>query len=268
MAEFIGSGAPLSREGLAEASDSLGVGLPELWAVLAVETRGCGFLPDRRPKILFERHVFHRRTSGRFGVKAPDLSFAEAGGYGEDGAPQYGRLTRAIVFDRTAALESASWGISQVMGFNFGLVGFSNVEEMVSKMVSSEDAQLGAMSAYCHSAGLAAALKARDWRKFARGYNGEQFEKNKYDSKLAERHAHYLANGVPDIDLRTAQVFLHYLGFQPGLVDGELGPLTSLALKRFQAREHISETGQLDSQTFDKLKTAAAISDGTLRAGV
>jgi hypothetical protein len=258
MAEFTGTGAPLSREGLAEASDSLGVGLPELWAVLAVETRGCGFLPDRRPKILFERHVFHRRTSGRFGGQAPDLSAVDTGGYGEDGAPQYGRLARAIMLDRKAALESASWGISQVMGFNFGLVGFTNVEEMVSKMASSEDAQLAAMAAFCHSAGLADALKARDWRKFAQGYNGPAYEKNDYHRKLAEHHSEYTAHGVPDIDLRTAQVYLHYIGFNPGVVDGKLGPLTSVALKRFQAHKGFPQTGQLDSQTLDALKIAAA----------
>nr|MBP6798835.1 DUF3380 domain-containing protein [Luteimonas sp.] len=39
-----------------------------LKAVAEVESSGSGFLaaPDRRPKILFEGHVFHRLTAGRF----------------------------------------------------------------------------------------------------------------------------------------------------------------------------------------------------------
>src|SRR5204863_9082982 len=32
----------------------------------SVETSGCGYLPDRRPKILFERHVFSRLTEHRY----------------------------------------------------------------------------------------------------------------------------------------------------------------------------------------------------------
>jgi hypothetical protein len=43
--------------------------LPVLWSVVVVETSGCGFLPDRRPRILFERRILVRwelaNTSGR-----------------------------------------------------------------------------------------------------------------------------------------------------------------------------------------------------------
>jgi hypothetical protein len=53
-----GKGKPLSEGGLSQAGKTLGVELPALWAVMTVETKGCGFLPDRRPLILFERHVF------------------------------------------------------------------------------------------------------------------------------------------------------------------------------------------------------------------
>jgi hypothetical protein len=39
-----------------------------------VETSGSGFLPDRRPKILFERYVFSEETGHRFDVSEFDLS--------------------------------------------------------------------------------------------------------------------------------------------------------------------------------------------------
>jgi hypothetical protein len=71
---FEGAGKPLSDAGLARAANELGVQLPALWAVMTVETKGCGFLADRRPQILFERHVFRKRTNGRFDAAAPDLS--------------------------------------------------------------------------------------------------------------------------------------------------------------------------------------------------
>src|SRR6266571_7161182 len=142
---FQGTALALSSEGLAAVAGSLGVHVPEIWAVLAVETKGCGFLPDRRPQILFERHIFHRETGGAYDETAPEVSNASAGGYGPGGAHQYDRLAQAIQLNRTAALRSASWGIGQVMGFNSTAAGYSDVETMVAAMVASEDEQLDAM---------------------------------------------------------------------------------------------------------------------------
>ena len=63
--EFHSQGRPFDKDGMTRACDALGVGLSELWTVLAVETKGFGFLVDRRPQILFERHIFHKLTQGR-----------------------------------------------------------------------------------------------------------------------------------------------------------------------------------------------------------
>jgi hypothetical protein len=116
-------GLALSEDGLQKASASLGVDLPALWAVMTVETRGCGFLRDKKPVILFERHWFRKLTNGKFDAIAPDLSNKTPGGYGSVN-DQHERLARAIGLDRQAALSSASWGLGQVMGFNDGQAGF------------------------------------------------------------------------------------------------------------------------------------------------
>src|SRR5690348_15311282 len=84
---FQGNAAALSSDGLAQVSASLGVYAPEIWTVLAVETSGCGYLPDRRPQILFERHIFHRLTNGQY--DDGDISDPSPGGYGPRGAQQY-----------------------------------------------------------------------------------------------------------------------------------------------------------------------------------
>lgn len=63
---FEGNASPLSQPGMQSALNQLGVEAPALWAVLTVETSGCGFLPSRKPKILFERHWFSKLTGGRF----------------------------------------------------------------------------------------------------------------------------------------------------------------------------------------------------------
>ncbi|MEO8628579.1 MAG: N-acetylmuramidase family protein [Betaproteobacteria bacterium] len=143
-----------------------------LWAVMAVETKGSGFLMDRRPQILFERHVFRARTGRRFDRTDPDLSNSVAGGYGATGANQYDRLLRAIALDRIAASESTSWGPGQVMGFNAVSTGFVDVETMVHAMSDSEDSQFGAMIAFIIETDIAYHLKQGDWRGFAAAYNG------------------------------------------------------------------------------------------------
>jgi hypothetical protein len=130
---FVGAAHPVSSDGLAAAAERVGVEPAVLWSVVVVETAGCGFLPDRRPIILFERHIFSTRTGRRFDATHSGIS-GPPGGYGQPGAHQYERLEEAIACERPAALESASWGLGQIMGFNAGLAGFRDAEEMVSQM--------------------------------------------------------------------------------------------------------------------------------------
>lgn len=254
---FEGKGKPLSDSGLAKAGETLGVELPVLWAVMTVETRGCGFLPDRRPLILFERHWFRKRTNGRFDQVAPDLSNPTWGGYGKSGAYQYERLERAIQLDRTAALESTSWGLGQVMGFNAKAVGFADVEAMVQSMCDSEDAQFQGMVGFIQSNGLAKYLRSGDWASFARSYNGDDFQKNQYDSKLARAHARYKVGPLPDLRVRAAQMYLSFLGYNTGGVDGWFGEKSHRALMKFQSSKGMPSSGELDDATMAALESAA-----------
>lgn len=244
---FIGPGCPLSDAGMDRVCETLGVTESEVWAVLTVETRAFGFLPDRRPLILFERHVFHRLTKGRHGAAHADVSSATPGGY-VGGAAEYERLGRALALDRAAALESASWGIGQVMGFNCRPAGFASAEAMVTAAIADEDAQLLAMAAFVRAKGLAGALQRRNWVSFARGYNGADFKKNEYDTRLAAAHAKFSVI-LPDLTLRAAQAALLYLGFDPGPIDGLRGRRTRSALIEYQTRARLPATGELDSET-------------------
>ncbi|MCC7274679.1 MAG: N-acetylmuramidase family protein [Alphaproteobacteria bacterium] len=256
--EFAGDGTPLTEDGLEAVRAHLDVGLPELWAVLKVETRGCGFLPDRRPLILFERHVFSQRTSSRFDAVAPDLSDREAGGYGAGGANQYDRLARAAALDRRAALESASWGIGQVMGFNFAGVGFRDLDAMIAAMGASEDRQLMAVGEFIGRQNLAGAMRAHDWRRFARTYNGPAFERNEYDRKLADAFARFSAGGLPDLRVRAAQIYLTAAGHDPGPIDGSIGGRTRAALRAFRRAEGLPDGDAADDATLERLRARYA----------
>ena len=70
---FKNIGLPLSEAGLAKAAGDIGIRPPALWAVITVETNGCGLLPDRRPLVLFERHLFHLLAKTPEGLTPSDL---------------------------------------------------------------------------------------------------------------------------------------------------------------------------------------------------
>ena len=256
---FKGSAAPLSQTAFDGVVDRLGGSSAALWALLTVETSGFGFLADRRPKILFERHVFHKRTKGRFDATAPDLSSPSRGGY-LGGAKEYSRLERAILLDRAAALESASWGLAQVMGFNASSLDYMGAEDMVATFLDGEDAHLDAAARFILENGaLAAAFAKADWRKVAFYYNGSAYAEHGYHVKLQQFHDLFVAKGTPDVEVRAAQARLVYLNYDPRGVDGVVGNGTRSAALAFQKAKGLDATGELDAATLEALKVAAKV---------
>ncbi len=249
MDRFTGAGSALSEHGLDACRTMIGAAPEALWALLAVETAGSGFQLDRRPKILFERHVFHRLTQGRFDTHDPDVSDPTPGGYGAGGAHQYLRLQSAILLDEQAALGSASWGLGQILGINHGTAGYDSVGAMVAAFVDSEDAQLRGMATFIGKSGLDTAVAQKRWKDYARVYNGANYAKNRYDERLQLACAQYEAHGCPDIALRAAQLYLGYRGYDTGGVDGLNGRLTTQALHAFQTSANLPSTGSLDAAT-------------------
>ena len=159
-ASFVGAAHPLNADGLTKAAAHVGVDPAVFWPVVMVEASGCGFLPDRCPKILFEGHLFSRRTRGRFDASHREIS--AAGDYGPRGAHQYERLKEALACDRRVALESASWGLGQILGSNAGSAGFRDAEDMVSQMMRGENEQIRGMAAFMRAEGMHVHLQRRD----------------------------------------------------------------------------------------------------------
>ena len=127
-----------------------------IWTVVEVETagltQGFGFRLDRRPQILFERHMFRKYTKGRFDDEAPDIS-GPAGGYGLL-SEQYSRMEKALVAlrqgeaRREPALKSASWGMGQVMGFNCTVGGYKSCVEWSGRWCGVKITSLPAWPAF------------------------------------------------------------------------------------------------------------------------
>jgi hypothetical protein len=261
---------PLTANGIQNAINTLGIDAATLWAMLHVETMGCGYLAGRRPQILFERHIFSKLTNGAWDATASDVSNPVAGGYGPSGDFQYTRLGKAYSLNpndpadpsvptptRTAALASASWGLGQVLGTNAVSVGFGSVQDMVSAMANSEDAQLQAVVGFVRTNKLQTALRQQDWAAYAEKYNGSDYAKNQYDTKLAQAYAlHQDATKIPDLTVRGGQLLLLLLGFNPSGIDGSVGPNTLTALHNFQSQQQLPLTTGIDANVLATLIAA------------
>ena len=258
MSEFISSGEPFSDGAIEQAAADLGCEVAAVRAVIDVESRG-GYLSDKRPKILFERHYFSRLTKRKFDAQHSDISHKRWGGY-SGGSREYDRLGRAIALDRDAALRSASWGAFQIMGDNCKLCGFGNVEDFVKDMVASEDKQLSAFVKFVKSARLDDELRRLDWEGFARGYNGPAFRKNNYDKKMAAAHAFHRAGGTrtsagrPFLRMGAASEDVEDLQEALGIkADGDFGPKTKEAVIAFQKKKGLEADGIVGANTWRAL---------------
>jgi len=267
--EFVGTGQPMTKASMEAALSLLGLDpsadMPVLWSVLSVESRGFGFLSDRRPKILFERHIFFRETGGRFAAEAPDICAKSGGGYVGGGA-EFDRLARALALCRAndlgdePALRSASWGLGQVMGFNAIAAGFRSACDLVEQMQLSEAAQLAGMAGFIRSQNLGAKLRARDWTGFARAYNGASFWQNQYDVKLRSAFEKFSSGISRDLRARAAQGALLFLGYKPGDPDGVVGQNTRSAIIAFRRNEKLGTSELLDDEVYSAIMEKAGLS--------
>ncbi|MEM6898240.1 MAG: N-acetylmuramidase domain-containing protein [Pseudomonadota bacterium] len=255
--EFAGPALPLNDEAIEDAAKKIGCQVAAVRAVIDVESRG-GFLSDKRPKILFERHYFSRLTKRKFDASHPTISHRKWGGY-KGGTREYDRLAQAIKLDRDAALRSASWGAFQIMGDNYKVCGFGDVEDFVAAMVSGEPAHLDAFVGFVKRNNLDDELRRLDWAGFARGYNGPAYRKNKYDTKLSAAFAFHSHGGSksdsPRPLLRMGDTGEDVRELQEALggkivVDGDFGPATKMAVIRMQKKHGLYPDGIVGKQTW------------------
>lgn len=223
------------------------------------------------PLIRFEGHYFDRRLAGsaRDEARRQGLAAPEAGKV-KNPAAQSARwklLARAAAIDRKAAWESTSWGMGQVMGAHWAWLGYADVDALVAEARAGAGGQLRLMARYIDKAGLAPALRARDWAAFARGYNGPGYRKNDYDGKLARAYAGYrgAAAAAPSRTLRRGargeavamlQTALTARG-HPLAADGVFGPATERAVRAFQTRERLAVDGIAGPATLGALGLGA-----------
>lgn len=207
----------LKEKDFADAAFELGCPIAHIKAVTKVESRGEGFLASGRNVILFERHIFFRELNKilakepetlkalaerlkvgggdlltsvkiRLAQDQPSIYNPKTGGY--EGTVngverEYERYLKAEDINPRAAALSVSYGMFQIMGFNYHLMaGYATVEDMVENFAESERNQLMGFCKFVKSSpGLLKAIRTGDWLTFALQYNGKA--QKGYDIKLA-----------------------------------------------------------------------------------
>jgi hypothetical protein len=172
-------GRTITKDEIVKLGKEFGYEVAAIKAVMEVESAGNGF-DSKTGKIIiqFEPHIFKRYTGKviKNGV--------------EGQTREWEAFNEAWAIDKESTMLSTSFGLPQVMGFNFKAAGFKSVGAMLDAFKESEENQVRGMLSFIKSnKNLHAAIKAKDWRTFAYYYNGPKYQVNKYDYKLAKAYA-------------------------------------------------------------------------------
>lgn len=204
--DYIDAAKLLSKPGLA-------CEVAAIKAVALVEARGVAFLPSGKPKTLWERHWFWKlmtdtKLRDRLSLEQRDICFKSAktnekvdkAGKAipeidryQGGEKEWEFIDRAMKYDANAAMQSASYGMFQIMGFNYQKAGYSTVKAYYDSTFRGEREHLMAFVNFIKSnATLWDALLKKNWAVFAFNYNGEGYKTFKYDTKMANAYKQYL----------------------------------------------------------------------------
>lgn len=191
---YVGAALKLSATDFARLASKHGIEEAKIRAVNDVEAAGKGFTPSGALVCLYEPHIAWKYTNGdvRVTLEREGLAYPkwQAGKYPET---SYARIDRcAEIAGAEVACLATSWGIGQIMGFNYKACGFDTALEMVESFAQSEANQLQGMIRFISSnRKMRDALQRGDWATFASLYNGPAYKQNKYDTRLAAAYARH-----------------------------------------------------------------------------
>lgn len=173
-------------------AEELDVEVAVIKAVVEIEAGKAmkGFWAPGIPVINFDRSMFNK-YKGRASVKkgAKDEKVPEGlSGYA---LKEWTELINARKTNAQGANLGTFWGMFQIGGFNYKLCGCETVDEFVKRMAFSELEQLQLFAIFITNSGMVESLRKKDWKSFARKYNGPSYAKRGYHTKMAKAYAKY-----------------------------------------------------------------------------
>lgn len=159
---------------LKPSADRLQIPVSTCAAIIANESSGTGFGKDGRLLIRFEPKVFKKRTG-------QSVEYSH-----KNQAAEYESFERAKQVNEMEAYNSISMGMSQVMGFNCKMLGYSNPKDMFIAFQSGVGPQIDGFFKFVENKkNMVKYAQNDDFASFACGYNGSGYRANKYDEKMA-----------------------------------------------------------------------------------
>ena len=202
-------------EDIVRTADDANIPRSMLLAFWEVESVGAGFLNSGKCVILFEGHKFFEYVSTRISTrqaqvwasKYPTICYKGwTNKFYKGGEAEWDRFEQARTLDGNCAMLSTSWGLFQLMGFNYAYAGYANVQDMVQAHMKSEHAHLEAIVNYIDRykvsaavrarvgyPGLKEAIQAKSFTASAHIYNGAGYAQHGYHTRLQkaqEKWAH------------------------------------------------------------------------------
>jgi len=227
------------------------------------------------PPIRWEGHYFYARLNevDRATAVSAGLASPKAGAIPNPTsyAGRYALLARAQAINKQAALESISIGLGQVMGANWQALGYASVDDLWGKAQTIEG-QVDLMVRFIVKNNLKTAIDNEDWKTFAKGYNGSNYAKNGYDTKLAAAVEKYRSglNGYAADEVTVIQKMLNTVGDYKLTVDGDMGVDTKAAIRDFQLKHGLVVDGVYGPITQSTLQATylAVVNKRTTSVGV
>ncbi|EFO32482.1 peptidoglycan binding domain-containing protein [Roseibium sp. TrichSKD4] len=260
-----------------------------LGAIIQVESGGKAYDSQGRLIILPERHIFYRKLpkglrgqAMRMGLAVKRWSRANYRGLGKAGSDARWELMEDFAkVNEEAALQSASYGGPQIMGFNYKVCGYASVTDFVLAFAENNLNQIDAFIRFLERSGLSQDLREADFEAIARRYNGpgqvkhyaalmrRAYAKLGGDQSDTHKDVNLLKLGSEGYRVEALQKRLASLGYtlRP---DGDFGPATKRAVVGFQVDHGLTPDGVVGPKTQEALEAAVPVNQqpGSSREGL